>query len=67
MERLVAMGLSWRHDDLERVARFTAAEADRPERARELAQRLGAEELLLLITCNRVEIFLVAAGRCPTA
>jgi glutamyl-tRNA reductase len=59
MDRLAAIGLSWRHDDLSRVALFTAPEERRGATARALAERLGAEELVYLATCNRVEIVFV--------
>ena len=59
MERLSALGLSWRHGDLDRIARFTPPEEERPELLRRLAAGLGAQELVYLSTCNRVELVFV--------
>ncbi len=56
MERLAAIGLSWRHGDLARVARFTVPEERRAEACRALAARLSAAELVYLATCNRIEV-----------
>jgi glutamyl-tRNA reductase len=59
MDRLAAIGLSWRHDDLARVGLFSAPEERRAELVRALARRLGAAELVYLATCNRVEVVFV--------
>src|SRR5262245_50224800 len=66
MERLSAIGLSWRHGDLARVARFTVPEEGRLEACRALAARLRAPELVYLPTCNRVEV-VFACGAAPAA
>ena len=56
MERLAAIGLSWRHGDLARVGRLTVPEELRADACRALAARLGARELVYLATCNRIEV-----------
>jgi glutamyl-tRNA reductase len=69
MERVAVVGLSLQETDvlgLERLARPS------PERAevfaRDLADELGASELVLLATCNRVEVvFAREAGHLPSA
>ncbi|MEM7310531.1 MAG: hypothetical protein AAF682_27900 [Planctomycetota bacterium] len=65
MERLSAIGLSWRHGELDRVARFTVEEEERPRALRALAERLGAEELVYVATCNRVEVVFVRPEGTP--
>ncbi|MEM6795553.1 MAG: hypothetical protein AAF725_16360 [Acidobacteriota bacterium] len=50
------IGATWRRGGTEGVARFTVPESERPARLPELRRVLGAEELIYLATCNRVEI-----------
>jgi glutamyl-tRNA reductase len=57
------VGLSWRHADAERLARFTLPREARAQALPALAAALEVEELLYLATCNRVEF--VFAGGAP--
>lgn len=69
MDRVAVVGLSLQETDvlgLERLARPTPERAE--AFARELADELGASELVLLTTCNRVEVvFAREAGHLPGA
>lgn len=59
--RIGLLGVSWRHATAATIARFTLPREGRAERLRALARTLGAEEMVYVATCNRVEI-LVAGG-----
>lgn len=63
LEELGIVGISWRQDGSEALARFTLPRAGRDERLRGFARDAGLAELAYLDTCNRVEIvFAHAAG-----
>jgi len=56
MQATSVLSLSWREGGPELLAQCTAAIEDRPALLSRLASELGAEEVLYLVTCNRVEI-----------
>jgi glutamyl-tRNA reductase len=53
---IVVVGLSHRSAPVEVRERLAVAPADQPARVADLKQRTGAGELVLLSTCNRVEV-----------
>ena len=53
---IVIVGLSHRSAPVEVRERLAVASADLPTRLAELKQRTGAAEIVLLSTCNRVEV-----------
>jgi glutamyl-tRNA reductase len=65
MHRVGAVGLSYRHADVEDVARLSIGRADLPARLPVLRAQLGVSELLYLGTCNRVELLYAAADGLP--
>jgi len=69
MERIGIVGLSLQETDVVGLERLARPAPERAEAfARELADELGASELVLLATCNRVEVvFAREAGHLPTA
>jgi glutamyl-tRNA reductase len=69
MERIAVVGLSLQETDVVGLERLARPGPERAEVfARELADALGASELVLLATCNRVEVvFAREAGHLPTA
>ncbi len=67
MDRLGLIGISWRQGGSDALARFTLPVEARPERLPRLAQRIEAEELVYLATCNRVEVALVTREGLPVA
>ncbi|MBM3990160.1 MAG: glutamyl-tRNA reductase [Planctomycetes bacterium] len=69
MERIGIVGLSLQETDVAGLERLQRPEPERFELcARELADVLGASELVLLTTCNRVEvIFARELGHLPEA
>jgi len=69
MERIGIVGLSLQETDVVGLERLRRPEPERFELcARELADELGASELVLLTTCNRVEvIFARELGHLPEA
>ena len=56
LEELGIVGISWRQDGSEALARFALPRAGRDERLRGFARDAGLAELAYLETCNRVEI-----------
>jgi glutamyl-tRNA reductase len=54
--RVGVLGVSWRHATSATIARFTLPREGRAERLRALARALGAQELVYVATCNRVEV-----------
>lgn len=69
MERVAVVGLSLQETDVVGLERLARPSPERAEAfARELADELGASELVLLTTCNRVEVvFAREAGHLPSA
>jgi glutamyl-tRNA reductase len=59
MERFGLVGISHRRASAEEIGFFTK----KPEQLEELRSALGVDELLLLSTCNRVEVYWVSHGR----
>jgi glutamyl-tRNA reductase len=59
---IVVVGLSHRSAPVEIRERLAVAPAELPARLAELRQRTGAGELVLLSTCNRVEVMAAHAG-----
>ncbi len=62
LEELGIVGVSWRQDGSEALARFALPEAGRDERLRGFARQAGLAELAYLDTCNRVEILFARAA-----
>ena len=56
MDRIAVIGTSWRTGGSESLARLALPREEIAARLPELAAALGADELLYLATCNRVEI-----------
>ncbi|MCH2107398.1 MAG: hypothetical protein MK291_12230, partial [Planctomycetes bacterium] len=56
MQVTTVLSLSWREGGPELLAQCTAAMEDRPGLLSRLADELNAEEVLYLVTCNRVEV-----------
>jgi len=65
MHRTGVVGLSWRRGGPEAIARFALRAEERARELDELARELGADELVLLATCNRVELAFVPAAGVP--
>jgi glutamyl-tRNA reductase len=64
---LVVVGLSHRSAPVEVRERLAVAPAALPTRVAELKQKTGAGEIVLLSTCNRVEVMAAPAVRVPGA
>ena len=60
MDHFGVVGLSWKQGGSRAVARYTVAVQERVERLASLAKEIGADELVYLATCCRVELFFVA-------
>ena len=58
LESVVVVGTTWREGGVEVLSRYTVKEEERARRLRHLAERLRAEELIYLATCNRVEVIM---------
>jgi len=56
LEELGIVGISWRQDGSEALARFALPRAGRDDRLRRFARDAGFAELAYLDTCNRIEI-----------
>ncbi len=56
MHQIGVVGLSYRHADVDEVARFAMPRAEVAARLPELRARLNAAEILYVGTCNRVEV-----------
>ncbi|MFT7486246.1 MAG: glutamyl-tRNA reductase, partial [Candidatus Paceibacteria bacterium] len=64
MERIGIVGLSWRRGGPELLARYTLTREGREQEVARLAQHIGADELVYLATCNRIEItFALGEGK----
>ena len=62
LEELGIVGISWRQDGSEALARFALPGKGRDERLRGFARKAGLAELAYLDTCNRVEIVFARAA-----
>ncbi|MEM9404937.1 MAG: hypothetical protein AAGA81_02770 [Acidobacteriota bacterium] len=62
MEHLCVVGSHWTSAGTEGLAALTIPESERPEKLRALKAAVGANELLYVATCNRVEVILAVAG-----
>lgn len=62
LEELGIVGISWRQDSSEALARFAMPEEGRDERLRSFAREAELAELAYLNTCNRVEIIFARAA-----
>ena len=62
LEELGIVGISWRQDSSEALARFALPKAEQDERLRGFARKAGLAELAYLDTCNRVEIIFARAA-----
>jgi glutamyl-tRNA reductase len=67
MDRIGVVGLNWRRGGPRALAEFTLPAESRDAALRELARTIGAEELVYLATCNRVEAAFVTAAGVPVA
>jgi len=65
MHRIGVVGLSWRRGGPEAIARFALCADERARDLGGLARELGLDELVLLATCNRVELAFVPAAGVP--
>lgn len=63
--RIGLLGVSWRHATAATIARYTLPREGRAERLRALARTLGAEELVYVATCNRVEVLMAGGDGAP--
>ena len=50
------VGVSWRHDGSEALARYTLGDGDQAARLRSFGHETGLREIAYLETCNRVEV-----------
>jgi glutamyl-tRNA reductase len=62
MERVGVVGISWRMGGVDALPPFTVLIEDQPRRLREMAEQIGASELVYLATCNRVEVAYAGDG-----
>ena len=65
VDRIGIVGLSWRDGGAEALARFTIPVPEREQRLSEILEQVGAEELVYLATCNRVEVLFAADSQTP--
>ncbi|MBV9697428.1 MAG: hypothetical protein JO005_10915, partial [Gammaproteobacteria bacterium] len=61
MHQIGVVGLSYRHVEVEQVARFAVPRTEIGARLTALQARLGAAEILYVGTCNRVEVVFATA------
>lgn len=61
-EELGIVGISWRQEGSEALARFALPKSGRAQRLRRFARHAGLSELAYLDTCNRVEIVFARAA-----
>lgn len=66
LEELGIVGISWRQDGSEALARFALPREGRDERLRGFARKAGLAELAYLDTCNRVEIIFARTADAAT-
>jgi glutamyl-tRNA reductase len=57
---VVVIGLNHRSIDLDRLGRMTVADTDLPKSLADLASRANIAEAVVLSTCNRVEVYVLA-------
>lgn len=62
MDRIGVVGLNWRRGGPRALAEFTLPADARSPAVSELARRVGAQELVYVATCNRVEVAFVTDG-----
>jgi glutamyl-tRNA reductase len=67
MNRIGIVGLDWRQGGPDGLARYTVPVDERLERLPRLHAEIGVRELVYVATCNRVEVFFVAANGTPVA
>lgn len=67
MRTIGVVGLSWRNRRASLMNELTIEREARAERLPQLAEALGASELVYLATCNRVEVAFAGDGRVPLA
>lgn len=67
MDRIGILGLSWRHVAPEQLSPWTLPLDERPRSLPRLALEIGAQELVYVATCNRVEFAFVAEPGTPLA
>jgi len=58
-KRLAVVATSFKRVGMGRLGSFVIPPEEQPERLRELRDRLGADELVYVATCNRVECYLL--------
>ena len=61
LEELGIVGISWRQDGSEALARFALPKVARDRRLQDFANNAGLSELAYLDTCNRVELIFARA------
>jgi len=67
MHQIGVVGLSYRHADVDEVARFAVPRAEVPARLPALRALLKASEILYVGTCNRVEVLYSTEDGTPAA
>ena len=67
MHQIGVVGLSYRHADVDAVARFAVPRAEVPARLPALRTLLKASEILYVGTCNRVEVLYSTEDGTPAA
>ena len=67
MHQIGVVGLSYRHADVDEVARFAVPRAEVPARLPALRALLKASEILYVGTCNRVEVLYSTEDGAPAA
>lgn len=65
METIGVVGVAFRRDGGDALARFTISKEDRVEQLPGLAEQLDVEELVYLATCNRVEFIFKGRNSTP--
>ena len=63
METFGVVGASFRSEGSDLLARLTVPKSERVARLPDLAEQIGARELVYLATCNRVEVVFRGDGR----
>ena len=56
LDEFGVVGVSWRQEDMEGLARYALPKRGRADRLKNFAERAGLDELAYLETCNRVEL-----------
>jgi len=65
MHQIGVVGLSYRHADVDDIARFSIPKAEIPARLPALRDSLGVSEVFYVGTCNRVEVLYATSGSEP--